>query len=847
MANPYNTFIEWERQRQGWSQLEAADRYANRYGNVLRLRRIGERTSLLNQAEQGQLSRSIAVDIETPTGSDTVLFERGASSGIQISLQSAKAKAIGLGVGGAIGAGVGAYVLNKGLTLPGHEYVGPGNPIDEKVDKSVDEDDSIAREHDLAYNKAKTEDDIRKADDIAIHKFETSYKSKGNIHAKVASIGLQAKQFLEYLHGKILYPQGLNSGNFFLDMAKPKPPLGNKARRMRNTQAYNASLQEPDAEKAYKQFVVSQSHINNWGQFDLNYRNWIVKRQENNLSVNFPDPRSISRADSPLSGSVVDDYVSEEWSTVDDDKLKRLTDIVNKFNDSLDQGPPKKKQKITGEVNEGASTSTATEMAPPPKGSSELSNTSNPTQASGSGTSGAGGQPMELDTDAARQDKGAGKSSAPGTQIYHIGRPLMPDNTYTRYFRKQHKFFTFGLAWVPLSKTIAASAGNHPAYTQYIMTSSLAEIPAHKLPLYLNFGEYDSLPNGSYVDKVKITVFQRNPIMQFETGGTTTKLATLNQNKNCIWAKGLNLTGYGMNCCYTGFDATETMIPTAYGYPAYSSTDGYLADYEGLAFDLYGYTNTTITGTNNFTNNTPKHCFGQCTTLKNYWSTMTYSLEPTNGGWPELQHYINEWDGSDALGMPVAEYEYEPLIAPIKGPLRNICLRPISGKAMQVNAGTGYDGGDQISITQSTDGTAVTLPTDHTHAELNRFQRDQFGNFNYETTPIEKSSYIQYGFRHAQNVRTQPSLHVGVMPSPSLSTPSLIKTNSTFTDTRAYFDVTCEMWVKWRIHNELVHDDAPRIPPSEGLYRYDPNVNQGNYDNSTTYAGLIVKENILMG
>ena len=46
--------------------------------------------------------------------------------------------------------------------------------------------------------------------------------------------------------------------------------------------------------------------------------------------------------------------------------------------------------------------------------------------------------------------------------------------------------------------------------------------------------------------------------------------------------------------------------------------------------------------------------------------------------------------------------------------------------------------------------------------------------------------------------KTQPTLHVGVMPVPALTTSAIdnVTNNNSFTDAQAYFEITCEMEVE---------------------------------------------------
>lgn len=89
------------------------------------------------------------------------------------------------------------------MLYPGHKYLGPGNPTNNG--DPVDWDDEIAREHDLAYDKANTQQDITKADDTAIKEFFSDFHQTNNFHSLVGGIGLGLKRGAEAIFGPI-YP-----------------------------------------------------------------------------------------------------------------------------------------------------------------------------------------------------------------------------------------------------------------------------------------------------------------------------------------------------------------------------------------------------------------------------------------------------------------------------------------------------------------------------------------------------------------------------------------------------------------------------------------------------------------
>ncbi len=93
-----------------------------------------------------------------------------------------------------------------GYTLPGHKFIGPGNPIDTEV--PVDEDDAIAKEHDEAYATAKNQKDIAIADEQAADKFLSDWQTNANTHSLLGGLGLIGKKHVEQTIGSI-YPMGV--------------------------------------------------------------------------------------------------------------------------------------------------------------------------------------------------------------------------------------------------------------------------------------------------------------------------------------------------------------------------------------------------------------------------------------------------------------------------------------------------------------------------------------------------------------------------------------------------------------------------------------------------------------
>lgn len=92
------------------------------------------------------------------------------------------------------------------MNWPGYKYLGPGNNINNGSPVNIV--DSIAKQHDLAYDNAKTKDDIRKCDLKAIDEFgKVETHGIGEyVASAVGKYGLKTKYSVESVTG-VLYPQ----------------------------------------------------------------------------------------------------------------------------------------------------------------------------------------------------------------------------------------------------------------------------------------------------------------------------------------------------------------------------------------------------------------------------------------------------------------------------------------------------------------------------------------------------------------------------------------------------------------------------------------------------------------
>lgn len=87
---------------------------------------------------------------------------------------------------------------------PRHKYLGPGT--NSFKNKPIDQDDAIAREHDIAYTRTRSHKDVFEADKKARNEFFTDFVENKNLHSLVGGLGLGAKNILEEkVLGKSIY------------------------------------------------------------------------------------------------------------------------------------------------------------------------------------------------------------------------------------------------------------------------------------------------------------------------------------------------------------------------------------------------------------------------------------------------------------------------------------------------------------------------------------------------------------------------------------------------------------------------------------------------------------------
>ncbi|GFT33657.1 uncharacterized protein NPIL_36911 [Nephila pilipes] len=142
------------------------------------------------------------------------------------------------------------------------------------------------------------------------------------------------------------------------------------------------------------------------------------------------------------------------------------------------------------------------------------------------------------------------------TSSISIPRPLNARITCIRHFRKMHRFSTYGLAYniIDFKKSCGVTDKGED---QYIMSTPLAFIPWDWDFFYLNYSEWRLLPPGARCKQVKCEIYSENYEIE-----SPAKSVVYNENKLIRTGLGLLQNIPSLNVSYTEFETNNPMKPT---------------------------------------------------------------------------------------------------------------------------------------------------------------------------------------------------------------------------------------------------------------------------------------------
>lgn len=358
-----------------------------------------------------------------------------------------------------------------------------------------------------------------------------------------------------------------------------------------------------------------------------------------------------------------------------------------------------------------------------------------------------------------------------GPRQMALPHPTVSIHSHVRWFRKVHRFLTWGIAYNNI-QTLSATQAT-------FISTPLAFVPWDWLFFYMNDSEFSTLPNGASVNKCKVSILQRNVRIAFPTNSTDSNLATLNQNKNIITSVDLIKKADVYPGRYNAFEANQPMIPTGF--------DNFNINHLiAMKQDMYG-------STTNIDTVVPRHQMGIPQVLPHY-AVLVYrpnALPQSDpAGWECLQGYYKEHDADATSGGPILEQEYHPNVGLCKAPHTMVIRKQNAGSVSIPRGSHILDPQTSVISIGASGGVRQVTSTADQVTTTNR-------NFTYQTSTmqlIEKSQVLYEGLFERNKPRVQPSINIGVQPTPALTTAVFTndQTNSSFTDTQAYFEVIAE-------------------------------------------------------
>lgn len=395
----------------------------------------------------------------------------------------------------------------------------------------------------------------------------------------------------------------------------------------------------------------------------------------------------------------------------------------------------------------------------------------------------------------------SGQAAGGQESEYTIERPFTNFGRKMSTYKKVHRPMTFGYtnAWL-----------NYPGGTagqDLCVTTFLGEIPWQIPCIYLNPSEFALIPPGSYVDQVRVQVVYRDRVIQFETASQATQLAVLNQKGDIAVAHALNHTGYGSDFQILQTTGSEDMVPDSLAAPSYSN----------LETVLYGVDQNDST----FATTYPAHQLMRHSIIQNYFCITTRKVSGVNamwGGLPDLGKHVTMMDGKTRVNKVIASSVYTPKMGALKTPHKSYPIGlpwPTSTQTMQVpiQGELPTARAASLNIVSNTTNNPSTMSV--SNVNNNQSNTDTVMPTFTNLTPIEKSQYLQSGPWGHQHPHVQPSLHVGLAPVPALNAGAASVFQ--FTDTRAYFDVVCEMKVVEYNPTEFPRATTANVPIGDAI------------------------------
>ena len=672
--------------------------------------------------------------------------------------------------------------IDPPITLPKHHYLGPGNTVDDIP--PVDEDDHIARDHDIAYEHAKTQKDIQKADIDGANKFLTDVIENKNPHSALGYIGLKSKHLVESAVG-VKYPSGLPTGMGRDDKTpRGKYPIHHDPTSQshfptdRNRQRYVWDAWNRARQAQGLPRVDPPTNLNIGVTFrppmrggvrppsaSISYRTW---RESVRPSTSGPlvDAFNRQRTLNVLQQGVAESLNEDERMEIED--IVRFLDkggsiSIADFDDADGAGPSHAPDDMGGGTK---------------RGGGEQGGSARPQQ------------PVPVGAPAVAAGAGHNSSSDGGFDSAQGPEKFLPSGGYQSsagalMFKKVHRLKSWAIPYLNVTDPTTRSGAN-------LVTTPLAKIPWEYAFFYLSPDDFDLIPAGSFVEAVTIKVMQTVATTGFATGGTTATTATTNHPKVLCIGKDLEKTMRGG--VDRGLDIDNDMKPSLKTNASPSEI------YKDFIEKQYGTDQTANDGTvvvpgcahkipwynqNHFCVYQPNRA--QALARGFFVEAEGAVTENRAPGFEYFQNCITECNANDTTWDHVDVMHYEFTSAPIGEQYRQLEILTDNfnqsvGNAQYYNA--------KRNVTNATVGGDTTLTE-----TIVPSTRNTLPIVTYSSAPIEQGSHYVRG-DSANKPSRQPTYHIGMRAIDKTSPMDGTSRADKFVQANIEFEIEAIMTVK---------------------------------------------------
>lgn len=380
-------------------------------------------------------------------------------------------------------------------------------------------------------------------------------------------------------------------------------------------------------------------------------------------------------------------------------------------------------------------------------------------------------------------------ASTPGVGSIWIDKPINYTPTMKMRYEKHWVMVSFGVAPI-----------NFKVDDICQIPQPLMEVPWDRAFFYLNPSQFANLPPGTHAKSCGIKIQYWNIRSAFNTGEGMSTIATINQNKFGVIAKGLNFKGLGVNRHLTvGSDMKTTAVGAV--------------DYNAIDLDYYGYDQSNV----KFNTHVPACQFGRPMHLANYFCAETVNNDYYVGppahdvkiGWQDLTPHYTKFDANQTIGADILEHSYNFQMAPITVPHRPIWPVPqteikqtIGNNTVERLTQTIKDIGP-IKDSTAVEETSVSVDGAYKRlkAKLSRLSL------------LEQKQKIFRGQASHTVGSVMPSLHIGVSPVIKLDAGLGTYTADSWVDTQGHYEI--DTWIELEASHptHYSHPDYLNINP----------------------------------